>query len=285
MSGKKDDAAQLTIGTGATAVTVALDHVERASLTGGDSSNTIDASDFTGDVVLHGGAGKDTLSGGSGDDQLFGEAGDDILRGGAGNDRLYGGDGNDTYVFVLSSESSLSVAFGEDELKELAGEGKDKIEFRGSSANLSINGLATILKRGADSITQVLTDGGQKVETVDLEPMGDPVARLVALLSEIETYLGKLQGGTEQLAQLVSNVPFLVGIGGKLRDLLGADRVLRQDSQHRRRRYAGRREVLALRSDNHTEFEAGIAHRFLLRQGGIQRSQLQAHADQHRCRR
>ncbi|HAA60656.1 MAG TPA: hypothetical protein DCE39_06970 [Planctomycetaceae bacterium] len=56
-----------------------LSGIEQAALTGGDSSNSIDASGFGGSV---------TLSGAGGDDTMVGSAGDDQFDGGSGNDRI-----------------------------------------------------------------------------------------------------------------------------------------------------------------------------------------------------
>jgi uncharacterized delta-60 repeat protein len=114
-----------------------LINIERVTLTGGISHNTLDASSFTiGSVYLYGGNGNDSLLGGSnndylygqndsdrlignaGNDYLYGGAGDDILIGGAGNDFLYGQTGAD--IFVLASgngnDSILDFKDGIDKL-------------------------------------------------------------------------------------------------------------------------------------------------------------------------
>ena len=56
----------LLVGEG----TDAISSIEEASLTGGDSSNTLDASGFSGDTTLDGGDGDDTLLGGTGIDEV-----------------------------------------------------------------------------------------------------------------------------------------------------------------------------------------------------------------------
>ena len=87
----------LTIGAAApTGDAVAINGVRRARLTGGAGADTLDASTFTGDVVLSGLGGGDTLSGGTGADELAGGDGDDILSGGAATTALSGGMGADT---------------------------------------------------------------------------------------------------------------------------------------------------------------------------------------------
>ncbi|HTK78338.1 MAG TPA: pre-peptidase C-terminal domain-containing protein, partial [Gemmataceae bacterium] len=84
-----------------------LTSIELATLVGGPSANTIDASKFGGSVVLQGLGGNDTLTGGAGgniliggtgDDQLVGASGDDVMIGGAGADRLTGSSGHDLMV-------------------------------------------------------------------------------------------------------------------------------------------------------------------------------------------
>ncbi|MBN4005233.1 DUF4347 domain-containing protein [Nostoc sp. LPT] len=105
-----------------------LINIERITLTGGISKNTLDASSFTiASVYLYGGNGNDSLLGGSnndylygqndsdrlignaGNDYLYGGAGDDILIGGAGNDLLYGQTGAD--IFVLASGNGSDTIF------------------------------------------------------------------------------------------------------------------------------------------------------------------------------
>ncbi|MEH1942283.1 MAG: DUF4347 domain-containing protein [Nostoc sp.] len=102
--------------------------IERVTLTGGISKNTLDASSFTvASVYLYGGNGNDSLLGGSkndylygqndsdrlignaGNDYLYGGAGDDILIGGAGNDLVYGQTGAD--IFVLASGNGSDTIF------------------------------------------------------------------------------------------------------------------------------------------------------------------------------
>lgn len=68
---------------------------DRANITGGREPDRIDASEFSGSVILRGGSGRDTLIGGSADDTLHGNSGADELNGGDGNDRLFGGGGPD----------------------------------------------------------------------------------------------------------------------------------------------------------------------------------------------
>jgi len=84
-----------------------LTSVEAATLVGGPSANTIDASGFSGNTILQGLGGNDTLTGGAGgsiliggagDDQITGASGDDLLIGGAGADRIVGSAGDDIMV-------------------------------------------------------------------------------------------------------------------------------------------------------------------------------------------
>lgn len=87
-----------------------LSSIETASLTGGSSSNSLNASSFTlGSVTLNGGTGHDTLIGGSKSDILIGGDGNDRLTGtnnGKGSiDTFTGGNGSD--LFVLSNSTTV----------------------------------------------------------------------------------------------------------------------------------------------------------------------------------
>ena len=101
-----------------------LVQIENIELTGGDSDNTLNATNFNGEARLSGGAGNDVLLGGQGKNVLVGGAGNDTLSGGgandvlygdAGNDLLYGNDGNDK-LFGGAGLDSLSGGDGDDEL-------------------------------------------------------------------------------------------------------------------------------------------------------------------------
>ncbi len=79
---------QLLLGSPTTS-TVAISNIPNVSLTGGASSDVLDASAFTaGNVSLSGGQGNDTLLGGSMNDQLMGSSGNDILDGRAGTNSV-----------------------------------------------------------------------------------------------------------------------------------------------------------------------------------------------------
>ncbi|MGE0761233.1 MAG: PKD domain-containing protein, partial [Pirellulaceae bacterium] len=99
--------------------------IELATLGGGPSGNTLDASAFPGAVILIGlggddllvgGPQNDQLLGGSGNDTLLGGSGDDVLDGGSGDDRIEGGTGNDTYVERPGSTDVLIDTQGIDSL-------------------------------------------------------------------------------------------------------------------------------------------------------------------------
>jgi|GEM_PF-3352709 len=83
--------------------------IERAALTGGESANKIDATNFSGIVYLYGNGGNDTLIGGSGNDIIKGGEGNDLINGGTGNDRLYGEAGSD--IFVISSAQGRDTIY------------------------------------------------------------------------------------------------------------------------------------------------------------------------------
>lgn len=77
-------------------VDAAWSGIERLDLRAVDAG--IDATGYTGDLLLAGDVNDDSLTGGEGNDRLYGVDGDDTLDGGAGNDRLYGGDGANVFI-------------------------------------------------------------------------------------------------------------------------------------------------------------------------------------------
>ena len=84
---------------------------------------------YSKNVVIKGGAGKDTLTGGSSSDKLIGGAGNDVLYGGYGNDTLDGGAGNDS----LLGQNGYNVLIG--------GAGNDTLNG-GSGYNSTLTGGA-----------------------------------------------------------------------------------------------------------------------------------------------
>ena len=92
-----------------------LVEIEKAHLTGGDSDNLINASEFSGMTTLIGGRGNDELLGGVNEDRLLGGDDSDRLFGGQGDDLLIGGD-------VIEE---LSLEDRDDELH--GGEGDDTL--------------------------------------------------------------------------------------------------------------------------------------------------------------
>ncbi len=121
---------------------------EQLTMTGGRSSNLLDARNFAGTTLLQGGAGDDwlfagqgaaVLSGGAGNDRLFGSSGDDVLYGDQGNDLLSGDSGNDR-LFGGTGNDVLVGGFGTDTL------------FGGPGENILIGGLAIGLSATSDPV-------------------------------------------------------------------------------------------------------------------------------------
>ncbi len=129
------------------------DDLEKASLTGGAGRNHLNASLFSGDATLDGGAnndllrsgsGNDVINGGTGNDRMHGGLGDDILQGQDGNDRLFGDDGED----VLRGGNGDDQLFG----------GEDNDFLFGDANNDVLNG-----GRGNDALA-----GGTGIDLYDL---------------------------------------------------------------------------------------------------------------------
>ncbi|MFM9966368.1 MAG: beta strand repeat-containing protein [Planctomycetaceae bacterium] len=178
----KDADFALTPGTLAGIGSDTIAALERVELTGGDSSNVIDASASAVSVVLRGGggldeligspfndtifggAGNDTISGLGGVDSLNGEADNDSLTGGIGNDQLVGGVGNDDFEWV-NGDGSDAIS---------GGQGEDALQVFGSDADgdvfrLISNGSGTRLTR---TNLVAFTINFNNVESVSVEADG-----------------------------------------------------------------------------------------------------------------
>lgn len=179
--------------------TDSLTGIETASLTGGTSSNKLDASLFTGNVTLIGDAGNDTLIGGSGNDSLRGDVGSDLLKGrdgddllnggndtltsGTDNDTLNGGNGNDTLLGGIGNDA-LSGYTGNDVLNGGAGvdtlyggDGNDNLlggasndTCLGGQGDDTINGQGGKDKLSGDGGNDVFIDIADRVEGFKINP-------------------------------------------------------------------------------------------------------------------
>ena len=118
---------------------------EKATLTGGTSGNTIDASAATFSV---------TLSGLGGDDFLFGGSGNDFLDGGADNDSLSGGAGIDTVDGNAGDMDSVSGGMGNDDLRGGAGL-NDRVVEVGLSGTVTLTSATLISNLGSDKLTGI----------------------------------------------------------------------------------------------------------------------------------
>jgi uncharacterized delta-60 repeat protein len=119
-------------------------NIERVTLTGGISDNTLDASSFTiASVYLYGGNGHDSILGGSQNDYLNGHNGSDRLIGNAGNDKLYGGAGDDTLIGGAGNDAFYGQA-GVDIFVLASGNGSDTIfDFKDGIDKLGLLGSLT----------------------------------------------------------------------------------------------------------------------------------------------
>ena len=109
---------------------------EGASLTGGASADTINASTVSIPVTLNGAAGNDKLTGGGGSD---------LLIGGAGTDTLTGGGGSDTVSENANVSYTLSAT-------TLAGNGNDSLS--------TIENASIVIPAASGSTANILTMNG-----------------------------------------------------------------------------------------------------------------------------
>ncbi len=144
--------------------------VER--IEGFTGNDTINASGYSEDLVITGGAGRDSITGGEGNDTVYADGGNDIVFGGAGADALIGAAGNDTLEgglgkdFLLGGAGSDVFVFddgwGEDVIADFT-QGADvmdlsRVDGTGSITDLSITSDGThtyidLLAGGGDLIT------------------------------------------------------------------------------------------------------------------------------------
>ncbi len=119
-------------------------NIEKVTLTGGISDNTLNASSFTiASVYLYGGNGHDSVLGGSQNDYLYGGNGSDRLIGNAGIDKLYGGADNDTLIGGAGNDA-LYGQTGADVFVLAPGNGTDSIfDFKDGIDKLGLLGGLT----------------------------------------------------------------------------------------------------------------------------------------------
>ncbi len=129
-----------------------LDGIERASLTGGSSANTLNAGAFSGSAALVGGAGADMLTAAVGGSFLNGNSGNDTLLGGAGNDTAFGGSGRD----------SIDGAGGDDFLR---GQGSSDVVNGGTGSDRVEGGVGGDTLDGGDDDDLLL--GGSGDDQID----------------------------------------------------------------------------------------------------------------------
>ncbi|PIG90602.1 calcium-binding protein [Gloeocapsopsis sp. IPPAS B-1203] len=118
--------------------TDSLTSIERVVLTGGASSNIMNASSFTGSVSLTGRGGNDILDGGTGNDILNGGDGNDFFSGRGGNDTFDGGAGIDTLIESRNGNFTLTdtslIGNGTDTLSSI-----DRVTLTTATGNDIIN--------------------------------------------------------------------------------------------------------------------------------------------------
>jgi Ca2+-binding RTX toxin-like protein len=132
-----------TSGGGSVPAVSTISGFHHAILSAGPGDFTLDASAFSGGVLLLGGTGNDTL---------IGTSGGDTLTSGAGNDSLIGGGGDDTFAFDGNSSGNQNVV-------EAAGTGNALLDFSAAPAGIQIDlgqtGPQTVI---ANTLTLTLAD-------------------------------------------------------------------------------------------------------------------------------
>ena len=142
-------------------VTSTITNFSGAFLTGTDGNDTLDGSDFTGNVAMFGGDGNDTLLGSDFDDVLVGQGGDDSLQGGIGDD---------TYIF---EGGNLGADVVDEPSLAAPDPSSDTLDFFGLAAPISSLDLSSTTAQILNAeLTITLTDG-QGIENVVGTPFSD----------------------------------------------------------------------------------------------------------------
>ena len=132
------------------------DDIEKSMLVGGLGRNLLNASLFSGDATLNGGADNDVLRGGLGNDVLLGGTGNDRIYGGLGDDNLQGQDGNDQ-LWGDAGEDTLTGGIGNDQLWG----GDDDDALAGEAGNdILPGGTGDDSLSGGDNNDQLFGDSG-----------------------------------------------------------------------------------------------------------------------------
>lgn len=143
--------------------------IERASLTGGGGNDKIDATAFSGSVILNGGAGNDVLlgtaspdviSGGTGNDTITAGGGADSILGNDGHDRLNGGDGDDTIQGGLGDDA-IDGGPGRNLVREVAAP-SDTTPVNYTVTTSAMTGFGADTLTGVADVT-VIGNGGPNV--------------------------------------------------------------------------------------------------------------------------
>ena len=171
-----------------------LSSIETAYFKGGNSANTFDASNFSGNTTLIGSGGDDKLTGGIADDLLIGKSGNDTVSGGPGNDTLQGFRGNDTLVGGLGDD----LLEGGDQADALSGQNGDDVLFGGAGDDSLVGGDGSDVLQGGDGDDVAVGDDGKN----DTSSSKDDDT--VDAGSGIDTVRGG--GGADTLADSVSEI-------------------------------------------------------------------------------
>lgn len=238
-----DDKITLTMSRDKTQVIVQINGVV---------AQTVNLTDITGRINVHGLDGNDRIQvkssvpigadlfGDNGDDRLIGGSGQDVLDGGLGNDNLNGGAGDDKLIpsdgtDILAGAKGIDTVVGPDtaEMWEITGRNSGRVEgtsqFKSVENLLGGTGDDTFTFSNRGSVTGLI-DGGLGVNTLDFAAVRGSLVVNLFLGTSTKT------GGVANIVDVIggSGNDVLVGdaqanhlIGGDGKDILigggGAD--------------------------------------------------------------
>ncbi|KAA0220433.1 MAG: hypothetical protein EDS66_13365 [Planctomycetota bacterium] len=156
----------ITLNNTAATEKVVVTGTTNLTIAGVVTADQIDASAFTGNLVLTGTpAGAIQITGGSGNDTLLGSASADILTGGAGNDILNGQGGADTLTGSAGNDTfRFANAAAIDTVSDWA-DGSDLVEVSSAAANFDA-GAGLAARGGAAGSLNALAVGSVNLKEV-----------------------------------------------------------------------------------------------------------------------
>jgi len=210
--------AALTMTATAATEKVVVTGATQLTITGAVTADNIDASAFTGALVMSAvSTGATAVTGGSGNDTLYGTGGADVLSGGAGNDTFLGGVGADIVTTGSGSDHvSMVLADAGDIIIDFT-TGTDKFDY---NTALSSTDTTITTPSAATAFQSAAAGTAIAVTTTVFELTGTTVATQTA--ANVVTALAATATNTD-INAIILFVIYTTGGGGAIWHWANAD--------------------------------------------------------------